>query len=515
MMAGMEVDDGPARVGSKRNHSRSGGHAGGGAGGGRSHINQVCKYWQDGRCYKGDECQWLHPGNAGTTGRGSSGGNGKRQANNAYDARSVIRDNHARSESQQQGGWGGYGGGGFSSGSNQQQQQQHGGQGRARNSSARWGRRGGGGGRGGHGQRDGGRVYGHEGGGGGGGARAHAPKQKPCTYWLKGNCTRGESCNFLHAHTTAPDVEMKTQLVGHEKAIRAIVLPEGHTQLYTGSQDETVRVWDCTTGVCANVAPMGGDVGALIYAAGWLFVGLPNEVKVVNMTTLHQQSLSGPKGQVHALAVTDEGLLFAGTQDGTILVWQFNTATNEFVPAASMSGHTGPVVTLMLIGSRLYSGSMDKTIRVWEIASVQCVQTLEGHTGVVMDLLCWDSFLLSCSLDGTVKIWTLNTAGQLELTFTHPEEDSQADSRNVTLAGALKMCGSSDKAGKPVLLVSYNDNSVRLYDLPTFTERGQLFSREEVRALQVGPNHLVFSGDSSGDVKVWSWVEAGLEAVAE
>lgn len=42
--------------------------------------------------------------------------------------------------------------------------------------------------------------------------------------------------------------------------------------------------------------------------------------------------------------------------------------------------------------------------QVWEIASVQCVQTLEGHTNVVMDLLCWDSFLLSCSLDGTVKV---------------------------------------------------------------------------------------------------------------
>jgi hypothetical protein len=108
----------------------------------------------------------------------------------------------------------------------------------------------------------------------------HAPKQKPCTFWLKGHCTRGESCNFLHAHTTAPDVEMKTQLVGHEKAIRAIVLPEGHTQLYTGSQDGSVRVWDCGTGQCTSVVPMGGDVGALIYAAGWLFVGLPNEVKV-------------------------------------------------------------------------------------------------------------------------------------------------------------------------------------------------------------------------------------------
>jgi hypothetical protein len=36
-----------------------------------------------------------------------------------------------------------------------------------------------------------------------------------------------------------------------------------------------------------------------------------------------------------------------------------------------------------------------------------------------------------------------------------------------TLAGALKMCGCTDRAGKPVLLVSYNDNIVRLYDLPT------------------------------------------------
>ena len=32
------------------------------------------------------------------------------------------------------------------------------------------------------------------------------------------------------------------------QAIRAILMPEGLSQLYTGSQDETVRVWDCSTG---------------------------------------------------------------------------------------------------------------------------------------------------------------------------------------------------------------------------------------------------------------------------
>jgi hypothetical protein len=33
-----------------------------------------------------------------------------------------------------------------------------------------------------------------------------------------------------------------------------------------------------------------------------------------NVQTSAQQSLSGPKGQVHALAVSEDGLLFAGTQ---------------------------------------------------------------------------------------------------------------------------------------------------------------------------------------------------------
>jgi hypothetical protein len=32
------------------------------------------------------------------------------------------------------------------------------------------------------------------------------------------------------------------------------------------------------------------------------------------MQTSAQQSLSGPKGQVHALALSEDGLLFAGTQ---------------------------------------------------------------------------------------------------------------------------------------------------------------------------------------------------------
>ena len=49
---------------------------------------------------------------------------------------------------------------------------------------------------------------------------------------------------------------------------------------------------------------------------------------------------------------------------------------------ADMEGHTGFVWSVCLSGdgSRLFSGSVDKTIKVWDVSTGACVQTLEGHT---------------------------------------------------------------------------------------------------------------------------------------
>eukprot|EP00850_Spirogloea_muscicola_P023742 SM000385S14620 [mRNA] locus=s385:43261:46177:+ [translate_table: standard] len=314
-----------------------------------------------------------------------------------------------------------------------------------------------------------------------------------------------------------------TELKGHEKAVRAIALPAGSSQLYTGGQDKSVRVWDCVTGQCTSVVQMGGDVGALLSESGWLFVGLPNEVKTWNMQSAAQHSLTGPKGQVHSMAINGD-MLFAGTHDGNILLWKFNPSSNGFDPVVSLTGHTLPVLVLQVASNRLYSGSMDQSIRVWDLSSGQCVQTLLGHTGIVMGLLCWEQYLLSCSLDGTIKVWGMSSSGQLENTYTHPETDetpngagdaprdnaqTKADQGRSLCSlkgqGALSLSGTIDGASKPVLLCAYNDNTVRLYDLPTFTERGALFTLEEVRALHVGPGGIMFSGDSHGDVKVWRW----------
>jgi len=298
----------------------------------------------------------------------------------------------------------------------------------------------------------------------------------------------------LHSWSLGDGFSMLTQLEGHQKVVSGIAWPAGSNMLYTGSKDETVRAWDCQSGKCMGVDNLGGEVGCMISEGPWVFVGIPNIVKAWNTQTSTELSLSGPAGQVYSLVVGND-LLFAGTQDGSILAWKFNAATNRFEPAASLIGHTLGVVSLVVGANRLYSGSMDCTIRVWNLETLQCIQTLKEHTSVVMSVLCWDQFLLSCSLDKTIKVWVATESGNLEVTFTHNEEH-----------GLLTLCGMHDSEAKPILLCSGNDNSVHLYDLPSFSERGKIFAKQEVRAIQTGPGGLFFTGDGSGQVKVWQWL---------
>lgn len=73
----------------------------------------------------------------------------------------------------------------------------------------------------------------------------------------------------------------------------------------------------------------------------------------------------------------------------------------------------------------------------------------------------------------------------------------------VTIQGIIGFCGITDAEAKPILLCSCNDNSVRLYELPSFTERGRIYAKAEVRTIQIGTGGLFFTGDAMGELTVW------------
>ncbi|KAL6004660.1 hypothetical protein ACLOJK_005215 [Asimina triloba] len=263
-----------------------------------------------------------------------------------------------------------------------------------------------------------------------------------------------------------------------------------------------VKIWGLSENQLAGSIP--GELGAaeellnLRLGSNTLTGAIPpslgNFEMAWNMETNNEISLSGPVGQVYSLEANDE-LLFARSQDGSILVWKFNDVGSSFEPAATLLGHNLTVASLTVGGARrLYSGSMDNTIRVWDLGTFQCLQTLMDHTSVVMSLLCWDQFLLSCSLDQTIKVWAATESGNIEVTYTHNAEH-----------GVLGLCGMHDAQAKPVLMCVCDDNAVRVYDLPSFKERGKVLSKDEIRSIQLGPDGLFFTGDRGGALRVWKW----------
>uniref|UniRef100_M8BHX7 Uncharacterized protein n=1 Tax=Aegilops tauschii TaxID=37682 RepID=M8BHX7_AEGTA len=84
---------------------------------------------------------------------------------------------------------------------------------------------------------------------------------------------------------------------------------------------------------------------------------------------------------------------------------------------------------------------------------------------------------------------------------------NDADRDGEFMVGALALTGMPDAQSKPVLVCSLNDNTVRLYDLPSFSDRGRIFSKQEIRAIQTGPGGLFFTGDGTGELKKYFFLK--------
>uniref|UniRef100_A0ACD5VXH5 Uncharacterized protein n=1 Tax=Avena sativa TaxID=4498 RepID=A0ACD5VXH5_AVESA len=283
-------------------------------------------------------------------------------------------------------------------------------------------------------------------------------------------------------------------LAGHTEAITGISMPMGSDKLYSGSADGSVRVWDYNSGKCVDIIKMGGKIGCMITYGKWVFFGIPKSVEAWNIQTGMKLSPQGPSWLVCSMTITDE-MLFAGTGDGSIMAWKFPAKESNLRPVAILKGHERQVISLSVSATRLYSGSLDNTIRVWDLKTLQCVQTLSEHKAAVTSVLCWDQKLLSCSLDKTVKVWSASESGNLEVMHTHSEEH-----------GLRTLFGMHRVGRTPVLFCSlHNSSCIRLLDLPSFDERGKLYSKKEVKTIELGSGGLLFTGDGAGELKLWRW----------
>ncbi|KAL5676531.1 hypothetical protein ACJX0J_012662, partial [Zea mays] len=113
---------------------------------------------------------------------------------------------------------------------------------------------------------------------------------------------------------------------------------------------------------CVDVIKMGGKVSCMITHGPWVLIGIPKFVEALNTKTGMKLRFQGPSSLVCSMAITNE-MLFAGTGDGRIMAWRFPAKDSNTEPVLILSGHQRPVISLSILARRLYSGSLDKSIK--------------------------------------------------------------------------------------------------------------------------------------------------------
>ncbi|XP_043382230.1 katanin p80 WD40 repeat-containing subunit B1 isoform X2 [Chelonia mydas] len=129
-------------------------------------------------------------------------------------------------------------------------------------------------------------------------------------------------------------------------------------------------------------------------------------------------SLTGHTTPVESVRInTNEELIVAGSQSGSIRVWDLEAAKI----LRTLMGHKANICSLDFhpFGSFVASGSLDTNIKLWDVRRKGCVFRYKGHTQAVRCLRFSPDgkWLASAADDHTVKLWDL-AAGKIMFEFT-------------------------------------------------------------------------------------------------
>jgi WD40 repeat protein/transcriptional regulator with XRE-family HTH domain len=166
-----------------------------------------------------------------------------------------------------------------------------------------------------------------------------------------------------------------------------------------------------------------------------------------------------------------EPFLASAHENRTIQLWDLSTLTC----IQTLSGHESTVLSINFHPDRpwLVSSSIDCTVKIWDYTTGDCLATLRGHTQIVRNTQfnLQGTCLASISCDGSAKLWDLETQACLH-TF------AIAPASMPTLAFSPDGC----------LLALGDTGSIQLWDVSTY---------RLVRSFphSANPCHLRFSSD--------------------
>ncbi|GAB4294220.1 MAG: hypothetical protein Fur0025_30780 [Oscillatoriaceae cyanobacterium] len=193
---------------------------------------------------------------------------------------------------------------------------------------------------------------------------------------------------------------------------------------------------------------------------------------------------------VNAVAISpDNQRLVSGSADKTLKIWDL--ATGDPILVLDNHGEQVSAVAVSPKGFTFASGGSDRTVKLWGIESGKLLWSFEGHSGWILAVAFSPdgNILASGSADGTVKLWDLASA---TLTHTLSGHTSQV----VSLAFSPR---------EPLLASGSDDGTIKLWDTTT----GKVLqtwqsNSSRVRSVAISPDgKILASGSESGTIQLY------------
>ncbi|PSR90084.1 F-box/WD-40 repeat-containing protein [Actinidia chinensis var. chinensis] len=202
-------------------------------------------------------------------------------------------------------------------------------------------------------------------------------------------------------------------LYGHTEAVRTVFLLASKKLIFTSGYESIVRMWDMEEGLAiASSRPLGCTIRAVAADTKLLIAG-------------------GTDGFIHGWRAK-EGLSYLFDLKGS------QNQNTEF----RLWEHEGPITCLALDLNRIYSGSWDMTVRVWDRSLLKCLKVLR-HSDWVWSLVPHDTTVASVS-GSDVYVWDSDNGSQIAFVSNVHVGDIYSLARSHT--GKLLFTGGEDGA---------------------------------------------------------------------
>jgi predicted Zn finger-like uncharacterized protein len=265
------------------------------------------------------------------------------------------------------------------------------------------------------------------------------------------------------------DGRLASTFRGHTGPITAVFLSADARWAVSGSTDKTFRVWEVRSGRCVRTIKGRGRTVDAVFLGGdgnWALSGSEDrtlrvwnlelltdpEKRFVSPTLLCLITSSEEAGRVQAQFANLRAKASAAADAGdygealdlvravrdlpgyevdrkSLDLWTQAGSRSRRMDSSrawgvqTFEGHTKDVRSVFLSadGRRAISGSWDKTLRLWNVDTGECLQTFSGHTDSVRSVCLTPDGLraLSWSWDKTLRLWDTDTGECLQTLLGH------------------------------------------------------------------------------------------------